>query len=540
LPNTYRPKILLVNDDSASLLALYSMLSQWEEQLDFHVMTAATGEEALRAVLQHDFSVILLDVNMPGMDGFETAEAIHLRQRSAAVPIIFVTAYLADEMNRLKGYQTGAVDYLFTPIIPQILYAKISVFVGLARKNLELKRQTKEINANASELMAANQRLEQEIRERQQAVQANREKDDFLAMLGHELRNPLSAITSAASIIGLPNLAAEKEERARAIIRRQSQHLSRLVDDLLDLSRAMSGKIRLTRQPLDLGGLVETCVEVFRTTGRTTAYTVNLDIRPALIHADQARIEQIVSNLIDNALKYTPSGGVIDICTRIDGADTVFSVRDSGLGIAADLLPYVFDVFVQGESTLDRAKGGLGLGLALVRQLVELHDGAVTVSSAGKGAGSEFTVRLPLSVIQASPESPVRRATSQPSRILLIEDNDDGREMLSAMLSAYGNEVFNAADSVEGLKLASSRRPDIALIDIGLPGVDGYEIARRLRADTGTRGIRLIALTGYGLPEDQRRALEAGFDMHLVKPVHAERLLDAISLYAPPLPPALT
>jgi signal transduction histidine kinase len=530
------PKILVVNDDPASLLALISLLSQWTTELSYEIVAARSGEEALRQVLQHDFAVILLDVNMPGMDGFQTAEAIHLRPKSASIPIIFVTAYHADEMNRLKGYQIGAVDYLFTPIIPQILQAKVSVFVALARKNLELEKQADALNQRSVELLATNTRLEIEVREREKAVQQNKAKDEFLAMLGHELRNPLSAISSAASIIAFEGVKPETASRAKVIIQRQSQHLSRIVDDLLDLGRVMSGKILLNKQPLELARLVSTCVDTLKATGRTSEYALTVRADAAWIDADPTRVEQIVTNLLDNAVKYTPPGGTIDIEVRPDADQAILELRDSGVGISSDLLPHIFDVFVQGERSLDRAQGGLGVGLALVRQIVALHGGTVSAHSAGVGQGSTFVIRLPRSASEESTQ-PAPAAPSGPAsyNVLLIEDNEDGREMMSLMLKAYGNRVLKAADGLEGLRMATEDKPDIALVDIGLPGIDGYEVARRLRAAPATRHIKLIALTGYGLEDDQRRAAEAGFDMHLVKPVNVDHLMKALGVHAPVL-----
>ena len=525
------PKILVVNDDHASLLALTSLLAQWvDDDSPYEIVTARSGEEALRHVLQDDFAMILLDVNMPGMDGFETAEAIHARPRSSSIPIIFITAYHADEMNRLKGYQTGAADYLFTPIIPQILRAKVSVFVALAKKNLELKQQAIKLNQRTDELVATNARLSIEIKERRQAVRENKAKDDFLAMLGHELRNPLNAINSAVAVLGGDHGNLANTERARQVIARQSVHLSRIVDDLLDLSRVMSGKIILNRIPLDLATLVHHCIDTVKTTGRTAAYDVAIDLAPAWIDADPTRIEQIVTNLLDNALKYTPAGGEITITTRIDNQEIVLDVRDSGVGIDADLLPHVFDVFVQGESSLDRAQGGLGIGLALVRQLIQLHGGKIAAHSDGPNCGSVFSVRLPRGASVAAPIQEAVPGSPLPACcILLIEDNEDGRDMMAAMLGVAGNRILAAADGLLGLQVAATGKPDIALIDIGLPGIDGYEVARRLRADPATADIRLIALTGYGLAEDRRLAMEAGFDLHLVKPVNFEHLMAAIA-----------
>jgi signal transduction histidine kinase len=531
VPKSEKPKILVVNDDAASLLALTSLLDQWADETNYEVMAARSGQDALRQVLLHDFAVILLDVNMPGMDGFETAEAIHQRARSADIPIIFVTAFLADEIDRLKAYQRGAADFLFTPVIPQILHAKVGVFVALATKNEELKRQAHKLSQRTTELTATNKRLTREMEERQAAERKNHAKDEFLAMLGHELRNPLSAISSAASLIGLAGAGPDTIGRAKVIIQRQSQHLSRIVDDLLDLSRAMSGKILLSRQPLEVSALVNACLDTFKATGRTGDYQINVELAPGWVDGDPTRLEQIATNLIDNALKYTPPGGKIDISVAHDDEldQVVMTVRDSGVGIAPDLLPHVFDVFVQGSITIDRSQGGLGIGLALVRRLVELHGGSVDAHSEGTGNGSTFVIRLPraVRVEQHEPRTTAGVDAGKPT-VLLIEDNEDGREMMATMLEAFGYSVQQAADGIQGVQMAHAVAPEVALVDIGLPGIDGYEVARRLRKEDGTRNIRLIALTGYGLADDQRRVLEAGFDLHLVKPVDINQLLDAI------------
>jgi len=529
--HTDKPKILVVNDDAASLLALTSLLDQWAEESNYSVHSARSGQEALRQVLLHDFAVILLDVNMPGMDGFETAEAIHQRARSADIPIIFVTAFLADEIDRLKAYQRGAADFLFTPVIPQILHAKVSVFVALAMKNEQLKRQAEKLSQRTTELTATNRRLVREMEERRDAERKSHAKDEFLAMLGHELRNPLSAISSASSLIGMAGANAETVSRAKQIIQRQSQHLSRIVDDLLDLSRAMSGKILLARKPIDLSNLVSGCLETLRATGRSAGYRISVDLAPNWVDGDPTRLEQITTNLLDNALKYTPAGGSIDVGVAQSGEDVVLTVRDTGVGIPEELLPHVFDVFVQGAISIDRSQGGLGIGLSLVRRLVELHGGSASAHSDGSGSGSTFMIRLPRTepvLPFVSPQQSSGDNSGKPA-VLLIEDNEDGREMMATMLAAHGFPVDTAADGLQGVAAALAGRPAAALVDIGLPGIDGYEVARRLRGDPATSHIRLIALTGYGLAEDKRRVMEAGFDQHLVKPVGMDQLLEALA-----------
>ena len=363
---------------------------------------------------------------------------------------------------------------------------------------------------------------------RTMAEQQNRAKDEFLAMLGHELRNPLAAIVNATSVMALKGMPPEATAKAREIISRQSQHLTRIVDDLLDVGRVHSGKILLERQKLRLDTLVRHCMATMASTGRTAQHEMSADLQPAWIDADPTRFEQIVANLLDNAVKYTPAGGSIAVTVRVYGDEVVLGVSDSGVGISNELMPYVFELFVQGHRALDRAQGGLGVGLALVRRLAEMHGGRVAAFSAGVGQGSGFEVRIARA---AEPETLPDQRTAPPSsghKVLLIEDNQDAREMLAVMLDAQDYRVTSAEDGYEGLRLAAETGPDVALIDIGLPGIDGYEVARRLRADPGTSGVRLIALTGYGQDADQQRALDAGFDAHLVKPVDMDHLLEVL------------
>jgi signal transduction histidine kinase len=525
------PKILVVNDDAASLMALVGLLSSWEKEISFEVLTAQSGEEALRQALWHDFAAILLDVNMPGMDGFETAEAIHLRPRSAATPIIFVTAYLADEMNRLKGYQKGAVDYLFTPIIPQILKAKLAVFAGLAKNNLKLLQQTEALDKRTKELSIINAQLEFEINERRIVEQQNKTKDEFLAMLGHELRNPLNAINSAAMLLAVENTPAENIAHARDVIQRQSRHLGNIVDDLLDLSRVMSGKLALNKQPLEISTLVDQCLETLKVSGRTDGHQIRVNALPAWVEADATRLEQILANLLDNALKYTPQGGEISIDIQARANKVEVSVSDTGIGMPSSLLPQVFDVFVQGERKNDRSQGGLGIGLALVRQLTALHGGSVTAHSDGPDKGSTFLLCLPECVEKRNQSELAQTAYFQDAyTVLLIEDNPDAREIMGLLLQSYGHKVLQAANGADGIQMAKEYKPHIVLLDIGLPGIDGHEVAKRLKANVTTTSIPLIALTGYGQETDRKRAIEAGFNLHLVKPVHTNELIKAIEI----------
>jgi len=357
---------------------------------------------------------------------------------------------------------------------------------------------------------------------RAEAEAANRTKDEFLAMLGHELRNPLGAISSAAHVLSRTAGGHTATMRASEIIGRQVQHLSRIVDDLLDVSRVVAGKIALRLQPVDLGEVARR-VTTLHGGPAGSRHVVSVHTAPAWVSADPTRLEQVLTNLLANAVKYTPAGGEITVTVQRDGDHAVLSVRDTGVGIRPELLPRVFDLFVQADRSLERSAGGLGIGLTLVRQLAQLHGGTVEASSAGPGRGSTFTVRLPIIAGPPDTDDTAGPAAAGPARrVLVIEDNDDAREMLRNVLVLLGHEVHEAHDGASGIEQARRVRPDAALIDIGLPGIDGYEVARRIRSELP--GARLAAVTGYGQPEDRERALAAGFDEHLVKPVDPDQL----------------
>jgi PAS domain S-box-containing protein len=373
-------------------------------------------------------------------------------------------------------------------------------------------------------------RFEAEMRGARAAAEtANRAKDEFIAMLGHELRNPLSAISGAVGVLQRLGRPDERAGIAQEVIARQTQHLARLMDDLLDVGRVMTGKIVLDRRPIDL---LETATRVeatVRASGRAVRHRLSVAGTPAWIDGDVTRIEQIITNLVANALKYTPADGTIGVTIGEHGGEAVVRVSDTGRGIAAELLPRVFELFVQGEQAPERAQGGLGIGLTLVRRLVELHGGRVEAASGGVGTGSTFSVYFPRLPSPPAAAEPVTRRTVPPQRTLLVVDYDDAREMLRTLLQLEGHTVYEAANGIAGLAAALEHRPDVAVIDIGLPEMDGYEVARRLRASESLKRIKLIALTGYGQADDARRAYEAGFDLHVVKPIDPERLAEALA-----------
>ena len=366
-------------------------------------------------------------------------------------------------------------------------------------------------------------------------------RDTFLAMLGHELRNPLSAIRTAAEVIdgsGGGEVTAEQS----AIITRQSGHMAKLVDDLLDVARVTAGKITLDRRPLDLREVARRSLEVVCSQAVPHRHRITFETSgdPVAVDGDAVRLEQVATNLLTNAVRYTPEGGSVRVTVRPEANDAALRVSDDGSGIPAEMLGRIFEPFVQTEQPLARTQGGLGVGLTLVRTLVRMHGGDVAVASGGPGLGSEFTVRLPLATGVKVPVPEAREAANgSPRHVLLVEDSPDVRRGMERLLKMWGHRVGVAPDGLSAVERAVADRPDVALVDVGLPDIDGYEVARRVRAATGG-DIYLIALTGYGQPEDRRHAEEAGFDRHLVKPVPPQELrrilADPATLRANPEP----
>jgi two-component system, sensor histidine kinase len=351
---------------------------------------------------------------------------------------------------------------------------------------------------------------------------ANRAKDEFLAMLGHELRNPLGAISTAIHVLDKMGIPGDVGAPLRQIIVRQTRHLARLLEDLLDVSKLVSGKIVLHRRSDDLKAVALRVLSSFEEVGKTVRHTVTVSGKPVSVLADPVRLEQVVSNLLDNALKYTPPGRHIDLTVGAEAGDAVLRIRDTGIGIAPDALPRIFDLFVQANPTFARSEGGLGLGLALVKRLVELHGGTVSASSAGPNLGSEFVVRIPrVSEPTVSSPPPDTDAHSEPvRRVLIVEDNPDFRHGLRVLLESWGHVVEEAATGTQGLEIMRTARPEIALVDLGLPGLDGYAVAEAVRSAPGGETVLLVAVTGYGGIHDRRRAKDVGFDAHLTKPVN--------------------
>jgi signal transduction histidine kinase len=414
-------------------------------------------------------------------------------------------------MRALRDWARERTDGARAPLAETHIREIQEVAVALAaaaRERDEAARERENLLVREQEARAA-------------AESANRAKDEFLAMLGHELRNPLGAIANAAHLLEDPRTEPQGAARARAIIGRQVAHLGRLTDDLLDVGRALTGKIVLQRRVVDLAAATAQAVAILRTAGRLDHHALVERLEPAWIDADPVRLDQVIANLLVNAIKYTPHGKTISVSVERIGAEAVLRVADEGIGMSPELAARAFELFVQGKRALDRAGGGLGIGLTLVKRLVELHGGMVTAYSAGPDEGSEFVVRLP-AVERLAPAERTRAPSGEsvPREILVIEDHEDARDSLASLLEGMGHRVQVAPDGASGLDKALAMSPDVALVDVGLPELDGYEVARRIRgAARGGRRPYLVALTGYGLAEDRARAFEAGFDAHLVKPV---------------------
>ncbi|MCE9563149.1 MAG: response regulator [Planctomycetes bacterium] len=662
------PTNILVVDDLPEKLLVYRTVL---EGLGQNLITARSGEEALRAVLQRDFAVILLDVQMPGMSGLETASLIRQRKRSAHTPIIFLTAF-ADEMRAAEGYAQGAVDYITTPIVPGILQAKVRVFADLYRMSQQVKRQAEERVVLAEERMKreaaeeANRRLtflarvgavfgqsldpevaardvvrlplpdladlaalvplvplgryflgrlgidgpvvevgsggvqldedllatanrllagEPEISEPGSAVviplraggrvfaslvlsrrssgrtftqadrtvaesfasraaialenarlyqevqYADRQKNEFLSMLAHELRNPLAPIRNATMVLGQLGSDPVRVQWAHGVIDRQLTHLIRLVDDLLDVSRITLGKIRLEIAPVNLEAVVSHAVESVRPLLDQFHHSleVSLPDTPVRVNGDKARLTQVFTNLLNNAAKYTEPGGRVWISVGTEADIATIRIRDTGIGISAELLPTVFDLFTQANRSLDRSQGGLGVGLTLVRRLVEMHGGSVEANSPGPGQGSSFTVRFPvlgrpIESRNSTHVAPKVLPNGPRKRILVVDDNHDGAESLAEMLGLLGNDVAIAHDGIEAICKAEEYRPEIVLMDVGMPRLNGLDATRRIREQPWGRSMMIIALTGWGQDADRALSKEAGCDGHLVKPVNMTEL----------------
>jgi len=523
--------ILLVDDQPAKLLSYEAILAPLGENL----VRANSGKEALEHLLRMDIAVVLVDVCMPDIDGFELAAIIHEPPRHRRTAIIFVSAVHLTDIDRLRGFECGGVDYVSVPVEPEILRARVSVFAELYRKTRELERLNQDLERRVAERTAELTEAASRLRQSEAALkEADRRKDEFLAMLAHELRNPLAPIRNSVEIL---RQRADEERGLRwgyEIIERQLNQLTRLVDDLLDVGRITRGKLEMRPEPSELGQVLQGAADAIRPdlAHKGLHFEVSLPPEPVPILVDRVRLTQVILNLLDNARKFTPAGGTIWLTGESDGEDVLITVRDSGVGVAADELPRLFQMFYQ-PSTGSVPQGGLGIGLALVRRIVEMHGGWVEARSPGPGGGSEFVVQLPSGVVAEAPAATVEPLGNvvelpTPRRVLIVDDNQDSAKSLAILLRRDGNVVQTAFDGVAAISAAESFRADVILLDIGLPEMDGYHVARQIRQRPWGSHVLLVAVTGWGQDDDRRLTREAGFDAHLVKPVDLRMIIGLI------------
>ena len=494
---------LLVDDLEDNLVSLEALL----RRDGLVLLKARSGEEALELMLVHDIALGLLDVQMPGMDGFELAELMRGNDRTRHVPIIFLTASASDNQRNFRGYEAGAVDFIQKPIEWGILRSKANVF-------FELHRQRQQIAAQRDKLETLAETL----------TKSDRYKDQFLAMLAHELRNPLTPLRMGLDVLrGHPS--PERSHQIHDVMNRQLIHLVRLVDDLLDVSRISQGKIDLKRERVQVSEIIESAVEASRPLIDNGKHelTVSLPMHDMWMNGDKTRLAQAVGNVLSNAAKYTPSGGRISLDVRQDGSEVVIVVADNGMGIPAAMQSSIFDMFTQVGEHITRAQGGLGIGLALVKQFVAMHEGSIAVASDGANQGSTFTLRLPLLAEQQESQNTEAalesNANSARLRILVVDDNTDVAETLGWLLSEMGHDYRLVHDGRLARDAAHELKPHAVLLDIGMPTMDGYEVCRVFRQDPLLRDTPIIAQTGWGQANDKAETAKAGFDYHIVKPV---------------------
>jgi signal transduction histidine kinase len=537
--------VLLVDDETRNLDALEVALTGTGCVL----VRARSADEALLALLQREFAAIVLDVRMPGMSGLELAKLIRARHRLRQVPILLVTAHLLEDADVLRGYDAGAVDYLTKPINQQVLRSKIGVFVdlfhatrALAMTNEALRYEIGERQKAELALRDANQELERRVSERTAALtevheelrRVDRRKDEFLATLAHELRNPLAPIRHAIEIVRATPDTPPNVQWAAEIIERQVRQMKRLVDDLLDVSRITRARLELQSSPVDLAAVIDAAIEAARPGIEAAGHelSVTRPDTPVVLDADPERLAQVFGNLLHNSTKYSPPGGHIWVTVEATDYDVKVSVRDTGVGIPPEALPTIFQMFTQVDRSLERRQGGLGVGLALARRVVELHGGVITARSEGEDRGSEFVVTLPRTRVDAA--APTRIPTPPPRtrdarRVLVADDNEDAANSLTTFLRLLGHDVRVAFDGVAAIEVARDFQPHFIIMDIGMPGLNGYEAARHIRSEPWGAGVHMVALTGWGQATDKDLARDAGFDAHLTKPAEPEAIARTIA-----------
>jgi signal transduction histidine kinase len=519
--------ILVVDDIPANLQVLAGML----KDCGYKVRPVPSGKLALLAARRNPPDLILLDIHMPEMNGYEVCEHLKADDQLTGIPVIFISA-LTEQLDKVTAFAIGGVDYLTKPFQIEELHARVETHLKLRRLQIELEE--------------ANTRLEKTngvlCRKQEELSDLHNRKDEFLAMLSHELRNPLAPILNAVHLLRLQKNENQLQHQARTIIERQVTQLTRLVDDLMEVSRITTGRVQLRHDRVVVSGIVERAVETARPLmdQRGHELTVSLPPQPIWLNADAARLQQVVVNLLTNAAKYTADGGHVWLSVQREGDECVLRLRDTGVGIAPEILPHIFDLFTQAERSLDRSQGGLGIGLALVHRLVEMHQGRVEAYSA-LGHGSEFVVRLPVAPAPAPQPPSTFKETAEPAgpslRVLVVDDNVDTAQTLAMLLKTSGHDVRTAHTGPNALEATLDYQPNVVLLDIGLPGLNGYEVAKRIRQQPVLHNIVLVAMTGYGQETDRQLSQESGFDHHLVKPADfgkVQQILATISEKASP------
>jgi len=512
--------ILLVDDEQRNLDALEAVL----DDPSYHLLRADGAERALRLLLEHDVAAIVLDIKMPVVSGFELAKMIKGTKKFRQVPIVFLTAHLLEDQDVLMGYGAGAVDYLTKPVKPAILRYKIGIFADLHRKTRALAELNENLETRVRERTAELEKSEEALRA------ADAQKDLFLATLAHELRNPLAPLRTGLEILQQKGAAeGDDAERTLVAMERQLSHMVRLIDDLLDVSRISRGTLNIQPTAVDLSKVIEDAIETSRPLIERREQRVIFDAGETVRSAvDATRVTQIVGNLLNNASKFSPQGTAIRVDLVRRGPDALIRVTDHGLGIPAAQLDRIFGMFTKVERVSTDTSDGLGIGLALSRQLAELHGGSLTVESAGEGKGATFTLTLPTGSLPRASERPsvvvAKRSPSEaPLRVVVVEDNEDSADLMSTWLRHLGHHVQVAHNGPDGLAAIMAFQPDVVLCDIGLPGMDGVELCRHV-----VRGMpmlpMMVALTGWGMEADRQRSFEAGFQHHLVKPVAMDQL----------------
>jgi CheY-like chemotaxis protein len=582
--------ILIVDDYAPNLVALESLLCP----LGHPLVTARSGEEAVHKAAQGDFAVILLDVHMPEIDGIETALRIKRIERARDTPLIFLTAHHKDPVQQQRGFAVGGVDYLIKPIDPAALRAKVCTFAALHKQRERAVRERQQalltdapvaiaiwgaggrVFANEVFRRSFGDHAPPEVCERVAEVLRTRRPeqiqlaqpgadgstqrftvalspsrgddavlvmawdargpdcDSFLSTLSHELRTPLHAVMGWTQMLRAGLVDPSQTARVLATIERNARQQAQIVDDLLDVSHIVAGRLRLEPARLEIRPLVDATLEVIRPMAAATKVALAVEVAPLPpLSADGARLQQVLWNLLSNAVKFTPAGGQVRLEVRADGDLVRIAVSDTGVGIAPEFLPYVFDRFRQADSTSTRTRGGLGLGLAIVRHLVELHGGRVHAESAGPGCGATFVVELPLRPAEHAPPPAVSEAA--PSlhgrRVLVVDDEEDARELASVLFSSMGACVRTAANADEALAILRLFRPDVLVSDLGMPGRSGYDLIRVVRglaADDGG-AIPAVALTAYTGSEERRRVMSSGYQVHIEKPFEPERLVRVVA-----------